>query len=513
MAWVLRRRDFLKLSASAVLVGCGAPCPRGDPIFEPLEPPAGSMPDLSAEPFSIGVASGDPLEDRVILWTRLAPDPLATDGGMPNQDVTATFEVAKDPEFTEVISQGVVEAAAARGHAIHVDAVGLEAGTTYYYRFGYGDSKSPVGRTKTLPCAEQEQESFRMAWASCQRYRAGHFTAQRHLAQEDLDLVVFLGDYMYESSSNSGVRANEVEMVRAEDLAGFRQRYAFYRTDLDLQASHAAFPWVVIWDDHEVENNYGGDYSARGRSAAEITSIRMQGYQAFFESMPIRAIGGQQLYRRFPLGNLGVIHALDTRQYRDNPACGGEFGSVCDERNDTSRSMLGAEQNRWLFDGMRSHPGWNVLAQSVVMGNLDFDNTVANYDQWDGFTHNRQQIIDVAKEVSDVVVLSGDIHAAGVADLTFDALNIGTRPVATELITTSITSGAGENSVLGEVIANQPHVRYGNGNVRGYMKAELTPTEMRVELRAVDTVLEADSGVRTEASFVIQQGKAGAEPV
>jgi alkaline phosphatase D len=512
------RRTFLG-AAAATLAGCArknepVTCgPLDRPIFDSIDV---SAPNLSGDPFTLGVASGDPLSDRVILWTRLAPKPLEG-GGMPNEPVPVAWQLARDDAFSEIVSQGVASAAPELAHSVHVDAIGLDPDSWYFYRFKVGDAFSPVGRTRTAPCPGAEVESLRFAFASCQKYRAGRYTAHAHLAQEDLDLVFFLGDYIYESGGRDAIES-PLELEEVTDLAGYRTRYALYKSDPNLIAAHAAFPWIVTWDDHEVENDYAGQWSADDSIDPQVfLQRRAAAYQAYYEHLPIRAAPPSgpnlQLHRSFEWGKLASMFVLDTRQHRDKYACGGDFGDVCAERDDPARSILGMEQEQWLHDGIRSSSAdWRLIAQSVVMANLDFEGTVANFDQWDGFTASRQRLLDVIRESQDVVVLSGDIHVAGIADLTAYGDDPRTRIVATELVTTSITSGGdGSDSIIPDIIGGLPHIRYGK-SVRGYMRAELRSDALDLDLRAVSTVLQPTADVRTEASWTVHRGEPGALP-
>ncbi len=520
----LDRRSFLGWAALAIgCKGVHSECAPGEPIFEAIDaaPPF----SITDDPFALGVASGDPLSDRVIIWTRIAPAPTSpeTDYGAPAQPVPVVWRVAEDEAFTQVISQGLFETQPQLAHAVHVDVVGLQPDRWYYYRFEVGDHTSPVGRTRTLPCADAAVERLRFAFASCQRYRAGYYTAHAHLAQEDLDLVFFLGDYIYESRGNSPIPERDREQVEATDLEGYRGRYGLYKSDPNLQAAHQRFPWIVTWDDHEVDNDYASDFAGGEAPLESFIARRAAGYQAFYEHMPIRLPQGlapegperaqMQIYRGFEYGDLASMYVLDTRQYRDKLACGGDFGPVCAERDEEERSILGAEQEAWLHGGLRSSAAtWRLIAQQVVMATLDFDSTIANFDQWDGYTASRQRLLDVMREIEDVVVLSGDIHVAMVADLTAFA-NAPSRIVGTELICPSVTSG-GDEDPLGDLsagIEGVPNVRYISGRARGYVRCEMDKTRIKVDLRRVSTVLSPSAEIETEASWEILKGTPGAE--
>ncbi len=519
MSFSIDRREFLGWAAATVAAGCaeGHDCePDGDPIFEDVAP-ARAETRVASAPFTLGVASGDPLHDRVILWTRLAPEPLEAGGGMIAEDVPVGWQVARDEAFTDIVSQGVATARAEDAHAVHVDAVGLDADRWYYYRFFVGEHKSPVGRTRTFPCADAEPASTRFAFASCQKYRDGYYTAHHHLAEEDLDFVLFLGDYIYESGGDS-VREENFETEEAEDLDGYRHRYAIYKRDQHLQAAHAAFPWIVVWDDHEVDNDYAGVLAVGDEApTAEFAARRAAAYRAYWEHMPIRAAApvadSLRLYRSFAFGDLFELFVVDSRQHRDDQVCSDDdFGPVCDARDDPSRTMLGFEQERWLFDGLAaSTRRWKLIGNQVALATLDFDGTVANFDIWDGYTAARQRLLDVLRDVNNAVVLTGDLHVAGVADLTaFGNLPGGSRVIAAELVGTSITSGGDEPaSPIAELVTSEPHIHYVNASVRGYMRCTLDRAGLRTDLRVVSTVEAPEADVRTEASFVVDDGIPG----
>ena len=504
------RRSFLGM-AGLTVAGCsteaGRCASRDERIFEDLG--RVRTEDL-APPFTLGVASGDPLFDRVMLWTRLAPRPTEG-GGMPPEPVAVAWQVARDPDFDRIVSQGVIDALPEHAHAVHVDVVGLEPERTYYYRFSTAGHTSPVGRTRTLPCPDATPERFRVAWASCQKYREGYYTAHAALAQDDLDLVVFVGDYIYESGGD-GIRATETEARRIESLEDYRNRYGLYKADPNLRAAHAAFPWVVTWDDHEVENDYAGSESVRGRGTDAFRALRTAAYRAFWEHMPIRAPAPTEdrldLFRDFRIGTLGRLFVLDTRQYRSTPACGGDFGEVCGERDDEERTMLGPRQEAWLIDGLSSSEArWNLLAQSVVMADYDFGDTVANFDQWDGYTASRQRILDVARQGKNVVVLSGDIHASLVNDLTAIGSDPRSRIVATELVTPAITSSGSD--LLADVLGGEPHVRFVDGTSHGYMRAELRADELEATLVTVESTSEPESSSGVTARFRVAVDQPG----
>ena len=329
------RRTFLARGLTALAAGAAARTGAAAGAFQP-------------EPFPLGVASGDPTADGVVLWTRLARDPLHG-GGMPPEDVEVTWEVARDERMQDVVQRGTAVAPAALGHSVHVEVAGLEPARWYWYRFRTGEGASPVGRTRTLPAAGADVERLRFAFASCQHYEQGYYTAYRHMAEDDLDLVFHLGDYIYEYEGRDGrVRRHTGDEIELVD--DYRNRYALYRSDPDLQAAHAAFPWVVTWDDHEVDNNYANDVPEDGLPAELFLRRRAAAYQAYYEHMPLRRASlpegpRLQLYRGFDWGRLASFHVLDTRQYRTDQPCGDRRAPACDGIHDPAATLLGERRS------------------------------------------------------------------------------------------------------------------------------------------------------------------------
>ena len=414
--------------------------------------PVARRPRLAGDPFTLGVASGDPTADACVIWTRLAPDPLAPLGGMEQVRVALGWEVAHDEAFTEVVRRGTYTAAPELGHSVHVDVPGLEPDRWYFYRFTLGDGPSPVGRLRTMP-AVGAATPLDFAFASCQHWEQGLYTALEHMSREELDLVAFLGDYIYEGvSSTPPVRPHHLREVLTLD--DYRSRYAQYKTDPALQAAHARCPWIVTWDDHEVDNNYAGLTGENAfESEEQMRARRAAGYQAWWENQPVRAPRARSwadlnIERSFDWGSLARLWFLDTRQYRSHQACGGGTRRVpCGEWADPSRTMLGDAQERWLVDGMAgSQARWQVLAQQIMMAPFDGDpgpDTVTSMDQWSGYPVARDRLLGAIAERAPgrTVVVTGDIHSNWVNDLRsgFDRPD---RPVvATEFVGTAITSG------------------------------------------------------------------------
>ena len=370
----LNRREFLAgLAATATLTACGGggddrPFGMGRLSSPTSSASPNDAPRLPSNPFTLGIASGDPLSDSVVLWTRLAPQPLAPGGagGMPIRRVPVGWEIARDPELRQVVARGVVEADPAFAHAVHVDLANLAPDRWYWYRFRTGEHTSAIGRTRTTPVPGSPQDRLRFAVASCQAYTNGFYTPYPHLVNEDIDLILFLGDYIYEGGQDGIVRDHDGPEVRTLDA--YRNRYALYKTDPNLQAAHAAFPWVNTWDDHEVENNYADVFDSNDTSVPEFLDRRAAAYLAYYEHLPVRlgppSGAHWDIYRSFTWGDLASFFVLDTRQYRSKQSCNESITLLCPDRFDEDRTILGDAQEGWLLDGLgRSRTRWNVLAQ------------------------------------------------------------------------------------------------------------------------------------------------------
>jgi alkaline phosphatase D len=541
----ISRRGFLAGALAAVLAACrdngGAapPSTTGTSAAAPTEPPtttattsptttrpattSAPAPALPRDPFTLGVASGDPLADGVVLWTRLAPDPLHG-GGMPPGDVEVDWEVTADSGGTpgEVVAKGTATATAEHAHSVHVDVTGLAPSTTYRYQFRVGPYTSATGRTKTMPAAGDVDVRLVLGHATCQHYETGFYGAHRDIAESDLDALVWLGDYIYEGAA----RPVGGEVVRSHngpepmDLAAYRDRYALYKTDADLQAAHAAAPWFVVGDDHEVENNYAGDHSEDTSVPLEVFRLRRAAaYQAWWEHQPVRLPPPDgpdfAMYRTYPLGGLATLFLLDGRQYRTDQACGDatlDLSPACPETFAPGRTMLGDEQERWLYDGLRSsRAAWNILGNQTMLGDLTLNGAVLVYDQWDGYPAARQRLKDaiVGAGLTNVVAITGDFHVAFANDLTV-ADGGGRRTVATELVATSVSSVSGVPPGTGAQLVGQfPEIKFANDLKRGWVRSVVTKDDWTAEYRRVDDVTSADSGSSTDAVFRMLPGSPG----
>jgi alkaline phosphatase D len=466
--------------------------------------------------FELGVASGQPRADGVVLWTRLVGAGLAP-------QVEVRWELAHDEAFTRIAARGSETALAADAHCVHAEPAGLEPGRPYWYRFEALGQRSAVGRTRTAPAPDAAVARLDFAIASCQRFDHGHYAAWRHAASEGLDLVVFLGDYIYEYASNpTSVRGHEGGSVRTLDE--YRARYAQYKRDPALQAAHAACPWLVIWDDHEVENDYAGLHSQSGR--ADFPAQRAAAYRAWWEHMPVaKALrpvdGSTRIFGRLDWGRLARFHLVDDRQWRDLQACPrpliGGTNTVrlanCPELADPKRSLLGAAQEAWLADGWDLERPWNLLAQQTLMARFGSD--TAWTDGWDGYAPARGRLLGAVarKKVPGVVVLGGDVHTNYVADLKLDWDDPKAPVVASEFCGTSITSTTNMAQWrLDGIVAQQPHIKLGRADRRGYVRFTVEPRALLATLRTVDDPLDAASGMSTLARFAVDPARPGPQP-
>lgn len=468
--------------------------------------------------FGLGIASGQPTPDGGVLWTRLTGEALP-----PQAEVR--WEVAEDEAFERIAAQGHETAVAADAHSVHAEVRGLRPAWAYWYRFTALGQRSAVGRTRTAPAADAEVAELNLAIASCQRYDQGHYAAWRHAAAEPLDLVLFLGDYIYEYASPSGaLRAHEGGLV--QDLDGYRRRYAQYKSDPALQAAHAACPWLVIWDDHEVANDYAGWQGQRLEPGFD--ALRAAAYQAWWEHMPVpkalRPVAGRtRIHQRLDWGRLARLHLLDARQYRDPQACPrpGRGGSNtvraadCPALADPARSLLGAEQERWLADGWATDRPWNLLAQSTLMARCSWSDPAGGgtywTDGWDGYAANRTRLLQTVAErrVPGVVVLGGDVHAHYVADLKMDFDDPRSPVVASEFCGTSISSQGLPQQRLDRLPSFNPHLHWARSDQRGYVRLSIDRQALLARLQMVDDVRDPASAVGTAARFAVQARQPG----
>jgi len=475
-------------------------------------------------PFTLGVACGDPSSDGFILWTRLAPDPLHG-GGMPPAPVRVRWEVAIDDALRRIVRRGSTLATPEWAHAIHVEMTGLEPDRWYWYRFLSDEAASPVGRARTLPLASVGNTQLRFAFASCQHFEHGHFTALRHLSEEELSLVFHLGDYIYEYPPGDGqARCHAGPTAEVVTLDDYRNRYAQYKADPDLQAAHAACPWIVTWDDHEVADNYAGTSPAVGEPVEGFLARRAAAYRAYYEHMPLRRASrpsaapahDTRVYRGFRCGQLASFFVLDTRQYRTPQPCGDNTTWPCDDMHDPRATLLGPRQEAWLFDGFRqSTARWNVIPQQVMLAAVNRRQNGRDrftMDHWAGYDVSRKRLLEclASHPGANPVVLTGDVHSNWVNDVR--ATPDGPT-VATELVGTSLTTGGDGQDLPGPmeaVLSDNPFVRFYNEQ-RGYVVCDVTPARLRADYRVIDAVTTPGAPCHTRARFVIESGRAGAQ--
>ena len=525
----LDRRRFLTVTGAAAALAFSVDLPAAG---------AASAAELDTrkikeDPFTLGVASGDPLPSSALLWTRLAPRPYEAGSGLPRARVQVSWEIARDARFSRIVRRGTATAHPEFDHSVHVEAKGLDADQVLYYRFRTGNWISPVGRTRTAPAAGARNSSLRLAAVSCQAYHDGYFTAYKHLAEEDVDAVFHLGDYLYEYAvdATGGARAYTDRRLPAHfdrettTLEEYRLRYALYKSDPDLRAAHAAHPFVVTWDDHETDNNYAGDISEDNVPPQEFLLRRAAAYRAYWENQPLRTPQqptgpDMKLYRRLHFGTLAQFDILDTRQYRSDQAYGDGWKKPGPESENPKRTMTGATQERWLLDGWRaSRATWNVVPQQVVMAqrrNVPTDAFKLSMDAWDGYPASRARVLNgaVAAGVENLMVLSGDVHVHYGFDLKKNFDDPSSRTLGTEIVTTSISSGKnGSDRPAGwdnQMRAN-PHLKFFNGR-RGYVLVTLGRERARADYRTVSAVTTTGAPVTTAGSFVTEAGKPGLTP-
>lgn len=520
---MLQRRDLLGLATAAAST-----------LWLPRS--SWSQPRLKNDPFVLGVASGSPAHDSVVLWTRLLPgEPLAG-------AVTLRWEVAHDESFRRIVRSGQVQALPELAHAVHAEVTGLAPDRWYFYRFQAGDAVSPIGRTRTFPAPDASPARLRLGYASCQRWEHGFYSAWHHMRAENLDAVLFLGDYIYEyPGAVNAVRSVSGGWVLTLD--DYRQRYALHKSDANLQAMHAACPWLVTWDDHEVQNDYAGLHEGNGvlgmGTVADFAARRAAAYQAYYEHMPLRAsvltqaLAGlsrgaeMRIYQQVPFGRLASIYLLDARQYRDRQPClknGKPGGSLVDPAacaawNDPQRSYLGRAQEQWLDGALaRSVGRWNVIGQQTLFGMRDAHSGPGQRlwnDGWDGYAAARTRLTDALRhyQVSNPVLLGGDVHENWVGHVKADYADVASSTVGVEFCGTSISSRAGGAAQVPERLAENPHYVFADAKYRGYGVVEFTPGQLSTTLRAVVDATQPDSAITTLARFAVTSGRPVIEQV
>jgi alkaline phosphatase D len=485
--------------------------------------------NLAHNPFTLGVASGDPWPDGFVLWTRLAPQPLEPHGGMPvpMAAMQVQWDVSEDDAFRSIVRTGETLALPELAHAVHVELSGLRPGRRYWYRFRLGDAHvSATGTAMTALAAGGMAERVRFAVAGCQQFEHGYFSAWRAIAEEpELDFVFHYGDYIYEGVGGRNAAGIYVRQHVGDvlySLDDYRRRYAQYKTDPDLQAAHAAAAFVVSFDDHEVENDWDG---VTGRKASVPPHVfllrRAAAMQAWYEHMPLRAaqfphLSGITAYRRLDYGRLLRAHVLDTRSYRTPQLCAGKKLLACERADSPNRAFLGQAQERWLAEGLDGGAQWHLLAQQKLF--MPFDaraagasEAVHTTDGWDGYVMARQRVIDSIADrgLTNVVVASGDSHVNLIGSVPRRGDVPDAPAIATEFLAASISSGGdGHFNPRPELLANNPCLRLFNAK-RGYHLHEVTPQRWDTAVRIVDQIQKPGGTVTDFARFAVDPRQPG----
>jgi alkaline phosphatase D len=478
--------------------------------------------------FALGVASGEPTPNGLVLWTRLMGPGLPSDEPVPVQ-----WEVAEDEAFTRIAARGTELADAAWAHSVHAEPSGLQAGRSYWYRFTALGQRSPIGRTRTAP-APDAGAKLRLIIASCQRFDMGYYSAWRHAAAWQPDLILFLGDYIYETATPATGRVRRHAGGYVQSLAQYRARYAQYKGDPDLQAAHACAPWMPIWDDHEVDNDYAGLQGQRLQ--ADFANQRRSAYQAYWEHMPLphrlkpdlgTPGASMNLYRRADWGRLARLHLLDDRQYRDAQVCprAGRGGSNtvvridCPELEQAHRTLLGAAQEQWLAQGWDEQRRWNLVGQQTLMSRWSWSDPHGpgrgTYwtDGWDGYPHARKRLLQslVDRKIRNAVVLGGDVHGNYVGNLQLDYDSLFAKVVASEFCGTSITSYGGSPERVVAAHRHNPHMRHARIDERGFMAFEIDDKALIGHLFVVDNIEDPASGARVVARYAVDPHQPGVQ--
>jgi alkaline phosphatase D len=510
------RRDLHRAALWLALASCTAP----------LAACAQPAPRWRSNPFTLGVASGQPRPDSVVLWTRLLPDDEDEAARHARPACTVHYEIYGDAALRRLVMQGEVVTDALRAFSVHVHAQGLAPQRDYWYRFSCGDAQSPVGHTRTAPASDAQLRRLRFALASCQNYEHGFYAAHREIAARELDFVLFVGDYIYEgSSANPEMRRHGAPIPHTLD--GYRARHALYKRDADLQAAHAAHPWILTWDDHEVVNDYAADRDPAYTEPALFLRRRAAAYRAYFEHMPLALPpqgAAMRIHDCYAWGGLAELWTLDCRQYRSHHACAdpahdsGRPVIDCGELLDPARTMLGAEQSRWFSQGLAgSRRQWKLFGQSTQMSPTALDTPQGRQtwtDGWDGYAEARRQLFQGIADagVKDVAALGGDVHRHVAANLRMRPNDPDSPVVASEFVGGSISSRGASQAAMARMRRDNPDVVHARGDERGYALMEVTPEAMQCEFRATAYPVRTDASFHTQARFTVEAGRAGVLP-
>ncbi|MBW1599350.1 alkaline phosphatase [Streptomyces sp. JJ38] len=525
-----RRRTVLAAAATtAALVPLGAGATAGAAETGPA--------------FLHGVASGDPLPDGVLLWTRVTPEPGATPGSGRGAALDVAWEVAEDAAFSRVAARGTVQTGPGTDHTVKADVRGLRPGTAYHYRFTAGGTRSPAGRTRTAPAADATPDNLRLGTVSCSNWEAGYFSVYRHLAaRDDLHAVLHLGDYLYEYATGTyGTRGRTVRphepAHEMTSLADYRTRHGQYKTDGDLQALHAAHPVIAMWDDHEFANNAwsGGAENhtpgEEGSWSARVAAAK----QAYFEWMPVRPSTAGTTYRRLRFGTLADLHLLDLRSFRSEQSGFGD-GAV----DDPERTVTGRAQLDWLKSGLAaSSSRWRLVGTSVMISPMAFGSLPAyllrpiaellgtpseglalNTDQWDGYTDDRRELLSHLRSrgIDNTVFLTGDIHMSWANDVPVEAATYPhSGTAATEFVVTSVTSdniddyvrlpeGWTSPIVSGTLRAANRHAQWIDSDIHGYGVLDVTAERTQMDFYRVSDKTERGADSHHVRSYLTLSG-------
>ncbi len=515
-----RRLTLAQIARGAAMLAWGH-------LFGAASAPARAATQLppGADPFTLGVASGMPRPDSVVLWTRLAPQPYAPLGGLPDAPIDVRWEMALDEKFSRGQRSGTFTARPEHAHSVHVQVSGLPSSTVLFYRFTVRDAVSPVGRTRTAPAEGADVARLRIAVASCQHYEQGAFAAHRDIAEQDVDFVLFLGDYIYESS-NPRYRLRAHEGPPPKSLDAYRVRHATYKLDADLRAAHAAHPWLMTWDDHEVENDYANELSPSALPPEEFLARRTAAYKAYFEHMPVAPDmaprgAAMRIHERYTWGQLAELWTLDSRQFRDVQACndpgrgGGRVLAECADLALESRSLFGAAQEQWLAQGLaRSERRWKLLGQASQISPGGIDSPLGRRiysDGWDGYPRARERLMQTIAQArgGNVVCLSGDVHRHMATQLRAQANQQASAIVAGEFVCSSVTSHGVSEAVMTLIRASNPDIVHGRSDERGYALIDIRPSGAACEFRATPFPAKAQARLTTQARFAIESGRPG----
>ncbi len=515
------RRSFVGSAGALSLAGCAS---------APKNLKHGKSEFVLGDLFTLGVASGDPVSDGFVLWTRLAPMPLEASGGL-SAPVDVTWQVSEDESFSTILKAGQARATAEWAHSVHAEVAGLRPLRPYFYRFIANGQTSPVGRAKTAPMLGAPVDKLRFGVASCQHFEQGFFNAYADMVEQDPDLIIHLGDYIYESSWGPQVRRQA--SVEAETLSDYRMIHAQYKLDPALQAAHAHAPWLFIWDDHEVVNDYANLADENYMPVEQFRARRAAAYKAYYEHMPVRLRSKphgehMRLHDYFHYGNLMTMALTDARQYRDDQACqtpergGASLADLetCTALNDPARSMFGKAQERWLMPSFaRSGATWEVIAQPTLFSRLfqkSRDGRPGAWnDGWDGYPATRSMILDAVaqRKPKNFISIGGDMHSWWQADLKADYNDPASQTLGAEFVTTSVTAHSYAYNRFMGMLPDNPHIHFFDDRKRGYSIMEVTPERWTVHMREMTSIYTPDARGETRKTFVVETGNPAAMEV